>query len=89
MGVLDEDVRFIKGVGEQRAAALYRLGIRDTRGLLCYYPRGYEDRTHFYKISEAPSDESVCIEAMVAAPPMLSRVKRGLELVKLRAVQLT
>ena len=30
--------------------------------------------------------ESVCIEALVADTPRLTRVRRGLELVKLRAV---
>mgnify|MGYP007025231711 CR=1 FL=1 len=33
--------------------------------------------------------ESACVEAMVAAPPTLNRIRAGLELVKLRAVDET
>ena len=42
---LQTDVRYIKGVGETRAAALARLGIHTLRDLITFFPRGYEDRT--------------------------------------------
>ena len=39
MPELSTDVRYIKGVGEQRAKALARLGVRTLGDLLNYFPR--------------------------------------------------
>ncbi|MBR2131223.1 MAG: ATP-dependent DNA helicase RecG [Oscillospiraceae bacterium] len=89
MPELTGDVCYIKGIGEQRAAALKKLGIETLRDLISYFPRAYEDRRTFCKISELTVGESACVEAMVAAAPTLSRVRNGVELVKLRAVDET
>ncbi|MCK4375672.1 MAG: hypothetical protein KAX19_10095, partial [Candidatus Brocadiae bacterium] len=40
-GVLDRDVRYVKGVGPKRAAALGNLGVRTVRDLLFHLPRHY------------------------------------------------
>lgn len=37
------DIRYLKGVGEKRAAQLARLGIRTVDDLLGFYPRDYVD----------------------------------------------
>lgn len=86
MPELSTDVRYIKGVGEQRAKALARLGVRTLGDLLNYFPRAYEDRTAVRPIAELALDETACVRAMVAAEPRLTRVRRGLDLVKLRIV---
>ena len=86
MPELSTDVRYIKGVGEQRARALARLGVRTLGDLLNYFPRAYEDRTAVRPIAELALDETACVRAMVAAEPRLTRVRRGLDLVKLRIV---
>ena len=86
MPQLNTDVRYIKGIGEQRAAALAKLGIRTLWDLLNYFPRAYDDRRTFRRIRDLVPGETACVEAMVAAEPTLSRIRRGLELVKLRAV---
>ena len=86
MPELSADVRYIKGVGEQRAKALARLGVRTLGDLLNYFPRAYEDRTAVRPIAELALDETACVRAMVAAEPRLTRVRRGLDLVKLRIV---
>ena len=85
MAELNTDVRFLKGVGEQRAKLLAKLGVHNLRDLLEYFPRAYEDRSVTVPIAQAPFDQSVCIRATVSAPPLLSRVRRGMELVKVRA----
>lgn len=74
------------GVGPARQRALNRLGLTCFGDLLTFYPRRYEDRTQIYSLAQAPIGESVCVEAMVAQSPRLSRIRRGLELVKTRAV---
>ena len=86
MPELSTGVRYIKGVGEQRAKALARLGVRTLGDLLNYFPRAYEDRTAVRPIAELALDETACVRAMVAAEPRLTRVRRGLDLVKLRIV---
>ena len=87
MADLGADVRYIKGVGEQKAKALEKLGIRTLQDLISYFPRAYDDRREIVKIKDLRDGESACVAAMVAAAPTLSRIRKGLELVKLRAVE--
>ena len=89
MADLSTDVRYVKGVGEQRAKALARLGIHTLRDLISYFPRAYEDRRTFKRVIDLQPGENACVRAMVAADPTLSRIRKGLELVKLRAVDET
>lgn len=86
---LTTDVRYVKGIGEQRAKSLEKLGIRTLKDLISYFPRAYDDRRAYKKIRDLEEGENVCVEAMVANPPTLSRIRKGLELVKLRAVDET
>lgn len=84
MAELDGGIRFIKGIGEQRAKLLSKLGINTLRELLNYFPRDYEDRTAIKRIADVADGESVCILASVVSPPTLARIRRGMELVKFR-----
>ena len=86
MAELNSDVQFIKGIGDQRAKALAKLNICTLRDLISYFPRAYDDRTQSKRIQDLQPGETACVEAMVSAPPALSRIRKGLELVKLRAV---
>jgi len=86
MSDLSRDVRYIKGIGEQRAKALAKLDIYTLRDLLTWFPRKYDDRREAKRIADLQPGETACVEAMVAAPPTLSHIRRGLDLVKLRAV---
>ena len=85
MPELTTDVRYVKGIGEQRAKALEKLGIRTLKDLISYFPRAYDDRRNRREIADLADGESACVEAMVSFPPTLSRIRRGLELVKLQA----
>jgi ATP-dependent DNA helicase RecG len=89
MNKLNDDIRYVKGVGEQRAKALEKLGLHTLGDVLGYFPRNYEDRRQSYTIAEAPLDVPVCVRAMVAATPVASYIRRGMELLKLRAVDET
>ncbi len=86
MADLYTDVRYIKGIGEKKAQALHKLGVFTLYDLVSYFPRKYEDRSQYKPIALTMSGETVCIQAMVADTPRLTRVRRGLDLVKLRAV---
>ncbi len=82
-------VRALPGVGEARAKCLEKLNLGTVGDLLAYFPRSYEDRTKIVSIAGAPPGESVCIAALVAEAPRLSRIRKGLELVKVKAVDET
>lgn len=89
MADLNTDVRYIKGIGEKKALALNKLGVFTLYDLISYFPKKYDDRTKIYQIAQTFADEAVCILATVADTPRLVRVRRGMELVKFRAVDNT
>ena len=74
------------GVGEVRAKKLEKLGLVRCADLISYFPRDYEDRRQVYSIRSAPLGQKVCISAMAAEHPRLSRIRKGLDLVKLKVV---
>ena len=86
MAALNTDIRYIKGVGEARAKALAKLGVTDLRSLLSYFPRAYEDRRACKKIADLVPGEMSCVCAVVAGEAKLSRIRKGLDLVKRRVV---
>ena len=78
----ERDIRFLKGVGEKRAALFAKLGITTAEGLLRSIPRSYIDRTRVLTIGEAPLNELCVIRAEIASPVSESRVKGGMLLYK-------
>lgn len=48
---LDDEVKYLKGVGPKRAQALKRLGIVTIYDLLSYYPKGYTDQSEITPIA--------------------------------------
>jgi len=56
---LDQDIKFLVGVGPKRAELLNKeLGIYTFRDLLYYFPYKYIDRTRFHNISEVRPDQA-------------------------------
>ena len=86
MADLNTDVRTIKGIGEKKAQALNKLGVFSLYDLVSFFPRKYEDRSTYKPIAMCLDGENVCIRALVADTPRLVRIRRGMELVKFRAV---
>ena len=53
MNILTQDIKYLQGVGPQRAAMLAKeLGITTIGDLLTYYPYKYIDRSRIYKICD-------------------------------------
>ncbi len=86
MASLTTDVRYVKGIGENRAAALTKLGIQTLGDLLAYYPMRWEDRTRTVPIRDLVPGEYACVRATVAQEPRGGRLPGGRTLVQLRAV---
>ena len=86
MPELNTDIRYIKGIGEQRAKSLAKLDIFTLKDLISYFPRAYDDRRGARKIADLADGETVCVEAMIATAPTLHRIRKGMEIVKTRVV---
>ena len=79
---LNASIKYLKGVGEKRAAMLAKLGIFTLRDLLTFYPRTYEDWSRITPIKDAPMNENVCIKAIVGMPCREHRIRKGMTLYK-------
>ena len=53
------------------------------------HPRTYDDRRAYKKIADLIPGENACVCAVIAGEPKLSRIRKGLDLIKLRAVDET
>lgn len=60
---LDNDIKFVSGVGEARAKLLDKeLGIRTLGDVLSHYPFRYIDRTKVYRIGEITEGEATLVQ---------------------------
>ena len=84
MASLTTDIQYIKDVGQMRVKAMNKLGIFTLEDLIMHFPRDYEDRRALKRINELSPGENVCVCGIVAAPPRLSHIRKGLDLVKLK-----
>jgi ATP-dependent DNA helicase RecG len=76
---LDTPVKFLKGVGERRADALARLGIRTAQDLLWHLPHRYIDASTVTPVARARvGDEVACVGQVVAK--QVSPTRRGLRI---------
>lgn len=80
---LQENIVSMKGIGDQTAKKLYKLGIESLQDLLEHYPREYEDRRKVIKISEIEMEEENNIIAQIASQPQIMK-KGGLIIVSCR-----
>lgn len=80
---LEDNVQFVKGVGEARAKLLNRLGIFNLKDLITYYPRNHEDRSIPKKICEVTDGEEVLIEATPVTRVAEIRVRKGMMILKM------
>ena len=75
---LENNVKFIKGVGPNRVQSLNKLGIFTLKDLITYYPRAYEDRSIPKKISETTDGEDVLIEAIVVSRIIELKIRKNM-----------
>ena len=66
MRFLEQDIRYLKGVGPQRADVLAEVGVSTVRDLLQYYPRRYLDRSSVTPISRLDDEaQSVTVVGII------------------------
>ena len=83
---LQTDIRYLKGVGESRAALYQKLGIETVEDLLYHIPRRYIDLTRLTPLAAAVPGQKCAVRALLAAKGREQRIRRGLSLFKLTAV---
>src|SRR5688572_22421608 len=76
---LDTPVKFLKGVGERRAEALERIGIRTARDLLWHLPHRYVDASTVTPLAKAQLGQEVACVGRVVAKGVLP-TRRGLRI---------
>ena len=75
---LNQNIQFIKGVGEVRAKQLSKMGINTVFDLITYYPREYENRTNVKEIKDFTLGENVLFRATVMGKITTRRIRRNL-----------
>ena len=80
---LNNDVKYIKGVGPNRVVLLNKLGIYTLKDLITYYPRDYEDRSKPKLINDVLDGEEVLIKGFVVSKMLELKVRKNLTIYKL------
>ncbi len=75
---MPKDIRYLKGVGERRAALFNKKGIKTVEDLLYYFPRSHEDRSETKEIENCMEGETVCVSVTVFSPVKDTQVRRNL-----------
>ncbi len=60
-------IQYLKGIGPKRAESFAARGVNTIEDLLNYFPRRYEDRTNFARISQLKAGQIYTIRAQVLA----------------------
>lgn len=73
---LNQDVKYVKGVGPNRVKLLNKLNIYTLKDLITYYPREHEDRSKATKIADAVDGEETLIRAVCVSKVNEIRTRR-------------
>ncbi|WP_242942131.1 ATP-dependent DNA helicase RecG [Provencibacterium massiliense] len=79
-------IQYLKGVGPAKAKLYEKLGVRTVRDLLYHFPRDYIDLSRPVPVRELQSGESCAVRATLVRKRPEARIRRGLSLFKLTAV---
>ncbi len=75
-------VRYIKGIGDARAAAFEKLGIFCAEDLLRFFPRGYQNRGRIIPIASTIDGEECSVLVTVCDTSLPQKTKNGLTVVR-------
>ena len=77
---LTSSIQYLKGIGPKRAQLLQKIGIKSVEDVLYYFPRRYEDRSHFSPIAKLALGSVATIKAEVLTTHGRRSFKSGLNL---------
>ena len=84
---LNAPVTTLSGVGESRRKAYAKLGIYTVRDLIYHFPRAFEHRGNIRPLATVENGEKCACILTVSSEPRISRVKRGMSLLKFQAFE--
>ena len=82
MDIRQNDIQYIKGVGEKKARLFNKLGIFVVDDLLNFFPRKYEDWSKTQTVKESENSSPVCIRATMVTPVHEHMIRRGMTIYK-------
>ena len=80
---LKKDVKYVKGVGPNKAKLLNKLNIFTLKDLITYYPRDYEDRSIITSLRDVKDGEKYTIEAVALTEVNVRYINRNRSFEKL------
>lgn len=80
--ILNQSIKFVKGIGEARARLFSKIGISTISDALTYFPREYEDRTILKKIAEVTDGEECSVRASLVSDISETRPRKNLRITK-------
>ena len=84
--LLEDSIRYVKGVGPAKEKLFNNLGIYTVNDLVYYFPRDYEDRTKKKKIFELLDGERISFEATVKGEVSVNYARRNMPITKATVV---
>lgn len=82
---LDQDIKFLKGVGEKRKLLYQKLNITTLKDLLYHLPRSYLNLHTDYTLSTLPLEEPVAVKARIVSKGKEQHIRKGLTSTKVVA----
>ncbi|WP_093989428.1 ATP-dependent DNA helicase RecG [Massiliimalia timonensis] len=82
MPQLNDSIRYLKGVGEQRAKCYEKLGVDTICSLLRFFPRAYTDFSEITPVMECVPGSVCCVRGKVFKKQGEQRIRKGLSLFK-------
>ncbi len=82
---LQAPITALSGVGTSRRAAYAKLGIEVVRDLVYHFPRAFENRGDIRLLEQTVAGERCAVILTVSTEPRVSRVRRGMTLLKFKA----
>ncbi len=79
---LNDDIKFIKGIGEKRAELFRKLGICSVGSLINYFPRKYQDWSKEMTADSCTDNTEVSIKATLITPVHEHKIRKGMTLYK-------
>lgn len=82
---LEQDIKFLKGVGEKRKLLYQKLNIATIKDLLYHLPRSYLNLHTEYTINTLPPEELVAVKARIISKGKEQYIRKGLTSTKVVA----
>lgn len=75
-------IQNVKGVGPKKVKLLQKLNVFTIEDLLYHFPRGYEDRRNFSKLSQCKDGEKVNLNVIITGRGLINKIMRKKSVLK-------